>query len=671
LPKYLTKIFFGTLVFLVLAAIGTILLNSFLYVAKKQIEQEDWHNASHQVLINDIFYVFPNRIVLKDVVVIAKSTAGSAQPQTIFQSTKLILNFSLWEALAKRHLLIRNVAFGEVHLQYRACLEFFQKNMKEIWRILSQLPLNDIKFQAKSIFMNLTFNPRRPESLTMDFRLVLKGKDVTAQGSMGRKDEPNARLRFQFHGKIQRPGLSFDSLVLDRYDFYSKLWGSFDSGNLQFNGFSLLDTTATADGSAVKPKKGRLRTIISRIKGTPPAAPHLDPNIYILDVGFRAKVAFPKTDIDAFIFSFNTMPVNLKGSVSWENPVALNLEGSVLPNPSLVKTEAFEHADLNLAAVFSKDKINTNGFVKMIFQDLPKDNMPFTKIDVALTDNEVSIDPEARLKLHWKQSDLVYVVSQIEHHLQLQDSTVLFNLFSPIKLIAIQSPFYEGNLDGKVWIDQSQYPLKISGSAILKNVEANEMSVILDHFAKIHGTLSSQLYFTSDPDFALKGKLGIQNGTLNEFEFFKWLADNFALESVRNVPFQAASADFVVDAKKSGIYDINLDSKDVKAQGFFAVERSKLVSSKLSVSFSRDLLETSPKFRPILQRFPQENAFGFDFQLSGRQEAMNFQWLDSELKQKIQAWIPNFIERHIERNIDKSLEQSQPQETTPANEQSQ
>ena len=108
-------------------------------------------------------------------------------------------------------------------------------------------------------------------------------------------------------------------------------------------------------------------------------------------------------------------------------------------------------------------------------------------------------------------------------------------------------------------------------------------------------------------------------------------------------------------------------SDDVKVSGSFAVDRDKMVSSKLSLIFSRGLLATSPKFKPILVRMEDTNEFGFDFQLSGRQQAMNFQWLDSELKQNIQSWMPNFIERRIERNIDKSLQK--PPEPPTQNEQ--
>ena len=46
----------------------------------------------------------------------------------------------------------------------------------------------------------------------------------------------------------------------------------------------------------------------------------------------------------------------------------------------------------------------------------------------------------------------------------------------------------------------------------------------------------------------------------------------------------------------------------------------------------------------------------FDFRLSGSVDTMNFQWVPSAVKKKIQTRIPDFIERKIERNIDSLME---------------
>jgi hypothetical protein len=99
--------------------------------------------------------------------------------------------------------------------------------------------------------------------------------------------------------------------------------------------------------------------------------------------------------------------------------------------------------------------------------------------------------------------------------------------------------------------------------------------------------------------------------------------------------------------------DIRLTSKDVGIDGNFSVDSENLVSSRLLLSLSQDLLRKSPKFRSVLSIFEKEkSSLGFYFQLSGNMNAMNFQWLPSEDKDRIQTRIPDFIERLIERDVD-------------------
>ena len=97
--------------------------------------------------------------------------------------------------------------------------------------------------------------------------------------------------------------------------------------------------------------------------------------------------------------------------------------------------------------------------------------------------------------------------------------------------------------------------------------------------------------------------------------------------------------------------------KDLYLKGYFRVDRKDLVSSQLSLIFSRELLRKSRKFRPLLKLLEKElTSLSFDFQLSGNLHAMNFQWLDSEIKQTIQEKMPDFFERRIERGIDAMIE---------------
>lgn len=658
MPKYPTKIWLlpaGLAVFII---VGSVIVNGFLYVTKNRVEQETWRNLGHPLSIEDIFYLFPNQIVLKNVVLAENFPSAGRQADHLFKTPKLIIKFSLGEALVRRHFSIRAVTLAQPDIKYRPLADFLHTYTKEILRILDQLTLNDIQVRAKNIAMSLEFSDKVTDTAVMDFTLAIKGKDVNVTGSVSPKNEAEQSLRFQLRGKAELKGLFLKEVVVERYDFYAKSWGDINFGRLQLNGFALLDTLAKPDNLKKISKNQRLKAIINRLKRNPHADDNrrLDPNVYILDIGCRAKLAFPQTEIEAFVFTVNNVPVSLKGTVALDKPISLDVTGSIFA--SLYPAQTFKRADLSLSAVFRDKTIDTNGNIKINFMD-SGEAVPFQEININFKNNVLSVVPGPRLKFQLAQGEMAYLINQNPHLIQLQDITAYLNFLNPLKLVSFHSSFYDGQFDGKVWIDNSQFPVKVNGTFILKNTEANQLDMLLDHFAKIHGKVFSQIYFTNDPAVALKGKIAIQDGHFKEFEFFKWLADNFVLESLRNVAFQKASADFTVDMQKAGLYNINLVSDDIKVGGSFAVDRDKLVSSKLSLMFSRDLLETSFKFRPILARQNEEN-FGFDFQLSGRQQAMNFQWLDSVLKQNIQSWIPNFIERRIERNIDESLQQPVP-----------
>ena len=54
--------------------------------------------------------------------------------------------------------------------------------------------------------------------------------------------------------------------------------------------------------------------------------------------------------------------------------------------------------------------------------------------------------------------------------------------------------------------------------------------------------------------------------------------------------------------------------------------------------------------------YKSKRSFAFDFKLSGELETMNFLWLESAFKKRLQDAIPGFIERKIERDIEKAIE---------------
>ena len=175
-----------------------------------------------------------------------------------------------------------------------------------------------------------------------------------------------------------------------------------------------------------------------------------------------------------------------------------------------------------------------------------------------------------------------------------------------------------------------------------------------------------RIHLTSVPRINLDGQFDMYNGRLKNFAFFQWLADTFNLPSLRQVDFKQVSSGFTADIDTLKFQGIFLNSENVDIGGDFAIDKNNFVASYLSLAFSKKLLNESAKFRPILKIFGDDIPMViFDFQLSGRQEAMNFQWMPSPHKNMIQERIPDFVERTIERRIDEMMAPAEvPQEAT-------
>ncbi|MCK5083410.1 MAG: hypothetical protein KAR31_10925, partial [Candidatus Omnitrophica bacterium] len=267
-------------------------------------------------------------------------------------------------------------------------------------------------------------------------------------------------------------------------------------------------------------------------------------------------------------------------------------------------------------------------------------------------------DRDKRSHIDLANGEIVYRTNENEHKISIGDVKISGNTkMEGLKLVEIKAPFYDGSLDGQVWIDSTQNPAKITSRVALTDVDTDAMEELLIHFAKFNGRMSSTMNFTNIPQLNLSGNIAVSDGTLTDFNFFNWLGDSFSLPDLKAIDFGRASAQFSIDKEHIQLHDIRLATENVRITGYFDIDNKNLVSSKLFLALSRDLLDRSLKFKPVLKMFEDDDShLDFDFQLSGNMNAMNFQWLPSEDKRKIQTRIPDFIERLIERDVDAMMD---------------
>jgi len=101
---------------------------------------------------------------------------------------------------------------------------------------------------------------------------------------------------------------------------------------------------------------------------------------------------------------------------------------------------------------------------------------------------------------------------------------------------------------------------------------------------------------------------------------------------------------------------MNLDSENIKMEGYFKINSDDLLSSKIKLALSKNVIAESVKFKPLLKILGDElDYLEFDFQLSGPKDAVNFKWLESEFKTRLRDSIPGFIERGLERKVEEAM----------------
>ena len=70
-------------------------------------------------------------------------------------------------------------------------------------------------------------------------------------------------------------------------------------------------------------------------------------------------------------------------------------------------------------------------------------------------------------------------------------------------------------------------------------------------------------------------------------------------------------------------------TEDLDLSGFFRVNPNDLVSSRIAILFSPQLLQESPVGQKVLQIVPRARGLPSEFRLSGNRRSMIFQWEDS------------------------------------------
>lgn len=665
LRKYLIKaLFFLSIIAFLITAAATLLLNSILARSINTMLEAAGKYFPQKISIGSVFYLPPHTIVIKNATMVE---ADGAKKELISVAAARI-KLSLAELILRRRASISSVTLYRPKIDYSGFCGFVGENFERAADFIKHMPKRDIKLSIKEAELGMVQDDGAARYAAANLFLKIRGGVVTARCSMGgdsRNPLLNQPLGCKFKGVMTDGGFSVENLEFKGEGFYAKFWGDSSGRVLWLSGFAFMNTMPNSRdygegedfNASDKMKSARLRRA-----GGLAAAGLANANLYFLDIGCQVNLMFPLARIERMSFTLNNIPVSLKGSILFSQPLGLDLALSSGGPREEAKalSQGLQKADLKFKGTLDSNMFKGNSMLSLDFARMkPKKSGPaLERLKLGFKDLALHFNGQERVKMSLEQLSLFCLAGGSAYRAFLNNlNAIIYPRSEKSKFIEFNSLFYDGSIRGWGRVDLDTTPARISCAAWIRNVDANGLGSLLAYFSKVSGRLYGQGYFNSYPRLGLTGSMVVNNGYLRDFEFFKWLADTFNLPSLKEVNFVKLSSNFTVNPEGAGLREIKLNAQDVNLSGYFNLGADNLVSSKLSLSLSRELLKGSAKFAPLLKLSDSGLDFlSFNFQLSGVLDAMNFQWLDSDLKKDVQGAIPGFIERKIERGVENIID---------------
>ncbi len=576
-----------------------------------------------------IYYLPPNLLIVRN----ACFYDGERVPRDkIIALPETYIVFSLPALVKEKRLSVISMRCFRPSADGSRLYRLIKENYRQILEALWSLPLRDMdaSFKEGSLFCKKDDNSIL--RLKADSGLTVKGRSLFLELRAG-------DVSCEFRGAVDKN----NSLSVEKFKFLSRtmdgeLWGNISPSAAALKGFLFINNAGIT---------GR----------------NDQDNIFILDIDSLVKFGYPLTEIEKLDFSLNNNPVHVKAALSLEKPYNSVIEASCsfrgLKNAQ--KNGTLKNVALS-ASLFLKDEkyLFINGSAGIDFPEWRNETVPLQNARLRLADMTIALDRTnpprefnaAGFELFCRTEGNTYLIKLDGLRLALRRAG------NNAWLAEYSSDFHKGWMEGTARIGWKNDSPVITAFAAIKGADANGLQEIIPQFSKVYGNISGNMMFTNYPQLLLKGGMNINDGSMENFSFFKWLAELFALPDLNKISFRSADANFLVDQNGAGLDRMRLDSDNVKLNGGFRLQRTgNMVSSRISLTFPRSLLKESPKFTPLLNLLKKDvSDLSFNFQLSGRLNDMNFQWLQSDFKDQLQKAIPDFAEAGFEDKLQRIIE---------------
>jgi len=257
------------------------------------------------------------------------------------------------------------------------------------------------------------------------------------------------------------------------------------------------------------------------------------------------------------------------------------------------------------------------------------------------------------LKLKIKQTQSTFSIHGNEHMISLESLLVSINFSNPDqKDIALSAKMRTGDVDGHVILNTSSLPWQIKGQGKFKDIDMYFLSSNFSSFKQCHGLLSGNFKLQTSKNIELTGNLTLHHGDFKGSDFQAWMAKTLQMPTLNHISSADLSGHFKINGSSKMLDNLRLETDNLDLNGFFHLDADDLVSSKLSIRFSKKLLGESPTGRDIIGLVHGAWTLPFEFSLSGNLYRMNFQWNNSPLKNKVRQHMFSFIQKMIDQHMD-------------------
>ena len=192
---------------------------------------------SYELKIRTIFYVFPNNILLSDVILTPREKNTGPE---IIQIPRILLQFSLKDLFMKRQVSITTVIIDRGSMPYARLTDFLHNNANAIFSLVHELPRTDTRLIIKEAHVHFTPPEAKPYYSIVDFEFTLINERFKGHGAIYNSLDL-LPIRINFKGMYTPQGIRVSQCALRHLYAQANFWAELRSGALQLNGYTFLN----------------------------------------------------------------------------------------------------------------------------------------------------------------------------------------------------------------------------------------------------------------------------------------------------------------------------------------------------------------------------------------------------------------------------------------------